>query len=193
MSIRLSLQIKGCVPDRKIAISSIIQGSINRSTLVSSKSHHVVFWVSKISRVRVLRIGYKLPVLSYYVQSLCWVPRQPSEHIRCTKQTQHNQIQSSVVWEMKQYAVVLCWLPVERTPGTRWRPGMSVGIDWTNHALHCAEPEPWETGSNLTKTKTMTTILRLRMTFIFLSLSRWLWNSVCVYLYHFVFKVQHSG
>lgn len=30
-------------------------------------------------------------------------------------------------------------LPVERTPGTRGRPGMSVGIDWTSHALHCAE------------------------------------------------------
>lgn len=30
-------------------------------------------------------------------------------------------------------------LPVERTPGTRGRLGMSVGIDWTSHALHCAD------------------------------------------------------
>lgn len=35
-------------------------------------------------------------------------------------------------------------LPVERTPGTRARWGISVGIDWASHALHRGEDS--ETG-----------------------------------------------
>lgn len=76
------------VPDSKISIGSIVYGAINRSTLMSTKFLHILFWVSKISRLRIFRIRYKLPVLSNYVQSFWWVPRQPSEHIRCTTITE---------------------------------------------------------------------------------------------------------
>lgn len=68
------------------------------------------------------------------------------------------QLNDFFFFEIKTYVT---YSPVERTPGTGRRPGMSVGIDWTSQALHCAEPEPEhsETGSTERLTKTNKTIM----------------------------------
>ena len=54
-------------------------------------------------------------------------------------------------------------LPVERTPETRGRWGMSVGMDWTNHALHwCADTDRDACGEHRvadTNTKTTNMVL----------------------------------
>lgn len=47
-------------------------------------------------------------------------------------------------------------LPVERTPGTGRRWGMSVGIDWTSQALHCAENSATVGGEKLAIIRKMT-------------------------------------
>ena len=69
-------------------------------------------------------------------------------------------------------------LPVERTPETRARWGMSVGMDWTNHALHwCADTDrdsKHRVADTNTKTTNMVLLLLLllpMLTSISLSLS----------------------
>lgn len=51
-------------------------------------------------------------------------------------------------------------LQVDRTPETRWRWGISVGIDWTSHALHgCEDSETTRVGRLTTRNRTIIVVL----------------------------------
>lgn len=107
----------------------------------SPESLHILLWISIISGATIFRRRYQLPVLRDYVQTMRGVPGEPSENVRYTKTKLKSEFFFFFFAHRLNFLGIQTekgsiFLPVDRTPATRGSWGMSVGMDWTSHALH---------------------------------------------------------